>query len=150
VVHGLRFVTTGNQVLECALLASLCVVFPLTILCVVLLDKLVDVATEFTVKVGCSGVTLGLVELEHQLVDEHEVVDVVDLRLVASQVEDLGPDLLIVPTDEVKLPSEIEMRPLVMLHFRVPVGKNNLFLEGLVKQLTHVVSMQLLAFAESL
>ena len=102
-VHRVTFVTSGDQVSESALLASLSIILPLTVRRVVLLDYLVYVTGELTVEVGGLGVFRRVVKLEHQVVDHHEVVNVVDLALVASQVENLGPDLLIVPLDEVKL-----------------------------------------------
>lgn len=91
----------------------------------------------------------GRVQLVHQVVDKLEVIRVIDLFLLISCVENFGPHLLIVPLDPVKLPRQVKERSLVKAHFFFPECKDDALLKVTVKELPHMVSMQLAVVAES-
>ena len=147
-VLSLAVISPVNQVLVGAHLPSARIVLPLSIHSVVALQEPCNLIIELAIKVSCPGVTGRCVELDHQVVDELEVVDVVDLLLVASQVEKLRPDLLIVPSNQVKLFGQVELVSLVVLHFFIPVSENDFALEVFVEQLPEMVTMELSVLPE--
>ena len=73
------------------------------------------------------------VQLDHKVVDQFEVVQVVDFFLFDSCLENLGPNLLIIPADSVKLFCQIEQRPLVEPNFFLPERHDHVLLKVSVK-----------------
>ena len=102
-------------------LESLSVILPLSVLSEVAFEKVLNLVVKLAVQVT-SVLVVYRVALDHDAVDHSEVVDVVNLLLLNSSVENLGPHLLIVPLDVVQFPSEVKVGPLIVLDLFVPEG----------------------------
>lgn len=131
-VLGAAIVSLLPHLCERVQVTSLRIVLPLAVLCVVAFDKFGDLVVELAIQVATEFVPFR-VQLLHQVVNQLEVVRVVDLLLLDGGVEDLGPDIFIIPHDVIELPGQVEQCPLIVADFLVPEWQNHIGLELLVE-----------------
>jgi len=86
----------------------------------------------------------------HQVVNQLEVVQVVDLLLLYCCIEDSSPDFLIIPLDVVKLSSKVKEDSLVEADLLIPVLKDNSLFEVGIEQFSEMTSVQLSVVSEGL